>query len=100
MFIVVSFWRPRANMKGKHSLKDMWIIYPTCNLTPFQDIKYPPTPTENLFEMNIIKPKAENAMCQKKGARGTEDICLLCWTSEVLALHSVRKHFLVKSDLI
>jgi len=50
--------------------------------------------------MNIIKPKAENAMCQKKGARGTEDICLLCWTSEVLALHSVRKHFLVKSDLI
>lgn len=57
-------------------------------------------PTENLFEMNIIKPKAENAMCQKKGARGTEDICLLCWTSEVLALHSVRKHFLVKSDLI
>lgn len=43
-FIAISYWRPRTNMRRKHNLKDMWIIYSTCNLTPFQDIKYPPTP--------------------------------------------------------
>ena len=39
-------------------------------------------PTETLFGTNIAQPKAAVTTCQKAGARYTEGICLLCWTSD------------------